>query len=141
MEPLTTAIRSPRSNGMAEAFVKTFKRDCAERMDRSDAITVMRQLSAAFEHYNDFHTAALISYRTCWLISAKKPWAKEAAMCKAWVSNSYKKLTLLGHQVMGGLGFMEEADHQLYYRRARLADAMFGNADYQREIVAREMGL
>jgi putative transposase len=55
LEPLTTAIRSPQSNGMAEAFVKTFKRDYAARMDRSDAITVMRQLSAAFEHYNDVH--------------------------------------------------------------------------------------
>ena len=55
LEPLTTAIRSPQSNGMAEAFVETFKRDYAARMDRSDAITVMRQLSAAFEHYNDVH--------------------------------------------------------------------------------------
>jgi len=40
---------------MAEAFVNTFKRDYVERMDRSDAITVMRQLNAAFEHYNDIH--------------------------------------------------------------------------------------
>ena len=55
LEPLTTAIRSPQSNGMAEAFVKTFKRDYVARMDRSDAISVMRQLGAAFEHYNDVH--------------------------------------------------------------------------------------
>ena len=31
LEPLTTAIASPQSNGMAEAFVKTFKRDYADR--------------------------------------------------------------------------------------------------------------
>jgi putative transposase len=55
LEPLTTAIRSPQSNGMAEAFVKTFKRDYVQRMDRSDAITVMRQLGESFEHYNDVH--------------------------------------------------------------------------------------
>ena len=54
-EPLTTAIRSPQSNGMAEAFVKTFKRDYVESMDRCDAITVMRQLRDCFEHYNDVH--------------------------------------------------------------------------------------
>jgi len=53
--PLTTAIKSPQSNGMAESFVKTFKRDYAARMDRTDAATVMRQLHAAFEHYNDVH--------------------------------------------------------------------------------------
>jgi putative transposase len=55
LEPLTTAIASPQSNGMAEAFVKTFKRDYAARMDRRDALTVLRQLDAAFEHYNEVH--------------------------------------------------------------------------------------
>jgi putative transposase len=55
LEPVTTAIQSPQSNGMAEAFVKTFKRDYAERMDRRDAPTVMRQLGSAFEHYNEIH--------------------------------------------------------------------------------------
>lgn len=55
LEPLTTAIQSPQSNGMAEAFVKTFKRDYVERMDCCDAVTVMRQLRPAFEHYNDVH--------------------------------------------------------------------------------------
>ena len=55
IEPLTTAVRSPQSNGMAEAFVKPFKRAYVERMDRSDAITVMRQLGAAFKHYKDIH--------------------------------------------------------------------------------------
>jgi putative transposase len=55
LEPLTTAIQSPQSNGMAEAFVKTFKRDYADRMDHRDALTVLGQLNEAFEHYNEFH--------------------------------------------------------------------------------------
>lgn len=53
--PLTTAIQSPQSNGMAESFVKSFKRDYVTRMDRSDARTVMLQLQAAFAHYNEVH--------------------------------------------------------------------------------------
>ena len=53
--PRTTAINSPQSNGMAESFVKTFKRDYVAAMDRRDAITVMRQLPTAFEHYNSVH--------------------------------------------------------------------------------------
>jgi putative transposase len=53
--PCTTAINSPQSNGMAESFVKTFKRDYVPQMDRRDAITVMQQLPAAFEHYNSVH--------------------------------------------------------------------------------------
>lgn len=55
LEPLTTAIRSPQSNGMAESFVKTFKRDYMARMDRADAPAVLRQLDAAFTHYNEVH--------------------------------------------------------------------------------------
>ncbi len=53
--PRTTAINSPQSNGMAESFVKTFKRDYVGQMDRIDAMTVMQQLPAAFEHYNTVH--------------------------------------------------------------------------------------
>lgn len=53
--PRTTAINCPQSNGMAESFVKTFKRDYVGQMDRSDAQAVMRQLPAAFEHYNAVH--------------------------------------------------------------------------------------
>ena len=53
--PVTTAIRSPQSNGMAEALVKTFKRDYVAKMDRRDAYTVILQLDAAFSHYNEVH--------------------------------------------------------------------------------------
>ena len=50
-----TPIRSPQSNGMAEAFVKTFKRDYVYVHDRPDARTVMAQLAAWFEDYNEEH--------------------------------------------------------------------------------------
>ena len=51
----TTPVRSPQSNGMAEAFVKTFKRDYVYMKDRPDAATVMAQLGDWFEDYNTYH--------------------------------------------------------------------------------------
>lgn len=51
----TTPVRSPESNGMAEAFVKTFKRDYVYLSERPDAVTVMAQLAGWFEDYNNFH--------------------------------------------------------------------------------------
>lgn len=51
----TTPVRSPESNGMAEAFVKTFKRDYVYLNERPDAATVMAQLAGWFEDYNSFH--------------------------------------------------------------------------------------
>lgn len=53
--PCFTPVRSPQSNGMAEAFVKTFKRDYVYVHDRPDAQTVLAQLPAWFEDYNEIH--------------------------------------------------------------------------------------
>ncbi len=48
-------MRSPESNGLAEAFVKTFKRDCVRVNPLPDGQTVLRQLNGWFEDYNDNH--------------------------------------------------------------------------------------
>jgi len=53
--PCFTPVRSPESNGMAEAFVKTFKRDYVYVHDRPDALTVLTQLHCWFEDYNEVH--------------------------------------------------------------------------------------
>jgi hypothetical protein len=45
-EPRTTPVESPQSNGMAEAFVRTMKRDYARVSSLADAETVIRQLPA-----------------------------------------------------------------------------------------------
>lgn len=39
----TTPVRSPESNGMAESFVKTFKRDYVYVNDLPDAVSVMEK--------------------------------------------------------------------------------------------------
>jgi alkylation response protein AidB-like acyl-CoA dehydrogenase len=84
-------------------------------------------------------TSDLITAKTCWVIDQGEDCEKQASICKAWVNENCRRLFLLGHQVMGGFGFMEEADHQLYYRRGKAAETMYGNTYYHCEVVARKM--
>ncbi|MDO3623759.1 IS3 family transposase [Ralstonia pseudosolanacearum] len=60
LKPLTTPVCSPQSNGMAESFVKTMKRDYV----KPDAATAARNLAIAFEHYNEQHPHSALKYRS-----------------------------------------------------------------------------
>jgi putative transposase len=64
LTPINTPICSPQSNGMAESFVNTFRRDYQSRMDLSDAPTVLAQLAAAFEHFNEVHPHSSLKMRS-----------------------------------------------------------------------------
>ncbi|MFH1138127.1 MAG: acyl-CoA dehydrogenase family protein [Pseudomonadota bacterium] len=86
-------------------------------------------------------TIKFLTYQAAWLASSGLPFEKEAAMCKAWVSDSFRKLVGLGHQILGGVGFMEEHDLQLYYKRAKTAELMFGGVEFHLELAAEAMGL
>ena len=55
LKPINTPVCIPQSNGIAESFVNTFKRDYVPRMDLRDARVVLVQLPAAFEHFNEVH--------------------------------------------------------------------------------------
>ncbi|AYR24479.1 IS3 family transposase [Herbaspirillum rubrisubalbicans] len=64
LEPLTTPVRSPQSNGMAERFVKTMKHDYIAFMDKPDVPTALTHLASAFEQYNEHHPHKALKYRS-----------------------------------------------------------------------------
>jgi transposase InsO family protein len=53
--PRFTPVHSRASNAIAEAFVKTFKRDYARIHPLPDAATVLRQTARWFDDYKESH--------------------------------------------------------------------------------------
>lgn len=64
LEPCFTPVESPESNGMAEAFVKTFKRDYARINPIPDAATALAHIDAWMEDYNTSHPHSRLGYRS-----------------------------------------------------------------------------
>jgi putative transposase len=62
--PCFTPVRSPESNGMSEAFVKTLKRDYLRVNPLPDAHTVLRQIAGWIDDYNEIHPHSALRMRS-----------------------------------------------------------------------------
>ncbi|MCL0102181.1 acyl-CoA dehydrogenase family protein [Dehalococcoidia bacterium] len=71
---------------------------------------------------------------------AGEPFEMAASEAKAICSEAYRDVTARGHQIVGGIGFYEEIDMQLWFRRAKVMEQLLGDADYHREKIAQMMG-
>ena len=89
----------------------------------------------------DVDGSRFITYQAAWKVSEGLPATMEVSMAKAWVSEAYRRVSQLGHQIHGGIGFCMDHDMPLYFKEAKAADSTFGNADWHREIVAQQLGL
>ena len=82
-----------------------------------------------------------LTYEAAWKLSEGLPCTMEIHMAKAWASDAYRRVTAVGQQVFGGVGFIEDHDMPLYYRRAKAAETALGDANFHRERVARQISL
>jgi len=98
------------------------------------------------QHYcadmaTDVDSARFSTYQAAWMLSEGLPCTKEVAIAKAWIGEASQRVFALAHQIHGAIGVTVEHDLHYYTRRAKAAELAFGDADFYREIVAREMGL
>ena len=64
LAPCFTPVESPESNGMAEAFVKTFKRDYVRVNPIPNAIAALALIDSWMEDYNTVHPHSRLGYRS-----------------------------------------------------------------------------
>ncbi len=82
--------------------------------------------------------AKSLTYYAAWAVdegAAEAPLA--VAMAKAAASDMARKVAGAGIQLHGGIGMTWEHDLQLYFKRAKASEVMFGDAAWHREQVAR----
>ena len=89
----------------------------------------------------DVEGSKYITYQAAWALAEGLDAGREVALAKAWVSDASKRVCATGHQCHGAIGFTKEHDMQLYSRRAKAAEMMFGDSDYHKELVADMIGL
>lgn len=79
-------------------------------------------------------------YYAAWAVSENDPSAKLAvSIAKAYCSDAAREVGNRGAQAHGGIGFTWEHNLQLYYKRAKASEVMFGDANYHREEIARKV--
>lgn len=86
-------------------------------------------------------TSKNITYEAAWMAGEDLPCAKHISAAKVWVSEAFKFVAERGVNIHGALGITREVNVGLYYRRAWAWDPMFGDANFHREIVAKQIGL
>jgi alkylation response protein AidB-like acyl-CoA dehydrogenase len=90
----------------------------------------------------DIEGAKSAIYYAAWAVSNDAPDASAAAaVAKAAASDAYRRTAADGIQVHGGIGFTWEHDMHLYFKRAMSSEFTFGDANFNREIVAQLIGL
>ena len=85
--------------------------------------------------------ARLLLHKTAWQVDQELSLGSEAAMLKALAGDLYRYVTGEAIQIHGGFGFTEEADLQLYYRRAAVDAVLLGGSIALRDRVADALGL
>ena len=80
-------------------------------------------------------------YRFAWLMSQEQATRHDAAVLKLYTGETYKSVSDMGLQILGGYGYCMEYPMQRFFRDSRLATIGAGTSEIQRNIIARGLGL
>lgn len=81
----------------------------------------------------------LLSYQAVSLLSEGRSAEDEVAMAKAYVSEAYKAVTVMAHQLWGGMGYVTESDLYLWSNRAKSTELSFGTRDLHLKQLANNL--
>ena len=90
----------------------------------------------------DVDGSRFITYKAAWALQENEPDAETlVSMAKAWCNEAARRVVSHGQQIHGGIGFTKDYKIELYFRRQKWMEMMWGDADYHRMLVAEKLAV
>ena len=86
-------------------------------------------------------TTRLLVYQFAWKMGQGAATRHDAAIVKLYSGETYKNVSDMGLQILGGYGFATEYPMQRFFRDSRLAVIGGGTSEIQKNIIAKNLGL
>jgi len=102
----------------------------------SDFQAVQFQLAQAAA---ELEAARLLVYNAARLRDARRPFLKEAAICKLYASQIAEHVTSLAVQLYGGYGYVKDYPVEKLYRDAKIGQIYEGTSNMQLQTIAKLM--
>lgn len=145
---LATTLRFARSGiaaavvGVAQAAVEDALAHARSRVQFGRPIGAFQTIAHRLaEMQTEVDLARLMARDLAARIEAGAPCAMQAAQAKLVATETLKRVTEHGLQIMGSAGYAAESDMQRYFRDARLYTFGEGSSEILRGIIAKEMGV
>jgi alkylation response protein AidB-like acyl-CoA dehydrogenase len=128
---------------MAGGMGKVVEMTAAYMKKREQFGKPLGSFQAVQHHLANMTTHADGAYATAlqalWATAYRCPAHVEASIAKAWGGSAYKAVTVLAHQLHGGIGYVRESDLHLWSERA-VADALsLGARDHHLRRLSRAL--
>lgn len=85
----------------------------------------------------DVDGCCLLVYNAAWRLSQRLPATREVAIAKALINERFKRIAALGIQIHGAIGFTQDYDLPLYFKRAKAWEINLGNTEFHLDKIAK----
>ena len=137
-----TAIRCAEMLGGARQVLEMTVSYAKDRAQFGHPIGSFQAIQHALaDMFTDVEACSVTTYNAVWRLSAGLPASQEVSMAKALVSEAFKKAATSAHQIHGAVGFTEDHDLPLYFKRAKAWELSLGDAHFHFDKIAAQEGI
>jgi alkylation response protein AidB-like acyl-CoA dehydrogenase len=85
----------------------------------------------------DVDGCSLMTYNAAWRLQEGLPAASEVAMAKALLNEKFRRIVAQAVQIHGAIGFTDEHDVPLYFKRAKAWELSLGDTQFHLDRIAK----